>query len=164
MKILAFFICIFFSTSVLAATYATCSANDWNNNKEISLKLTWNKVFVNEDNSGLEEWKTHIYTNEEIVISKVVQHKPYKCEMWCMIYWKIDTALQQESLEIAINSLKSKTPYQKKFEITIDRISGALSENTEYYVIDKNITNKPEIKKNFSRNEYTCQSSDKTKF
>ena len=86
MKILAFFICFLFSTSLFAATYATCSANDYSNNKQISLKLTWNKVFINENNKGLEEWKTHKYTNEEIVISKVIQHEVYKCDWTCGVY------------------------------------------------------------------------------
>ena len=65
MKIFVLFVCVLFSTSVFAASYATCSANDYSNNKQISLKLTWNKVFLNENNQGLEEWLIEKYTKEE---------------------------------------------------------------------------------------------------
>ena len=164
MKILAFFICFLFSTSLFAATYATCSANDYSNNKQISLKLTWNKVFINENNKGLEEWKTHKYTNEEIVISKVIQHEVYKCDWTCGVYEKDAKAIKKR--EDLYNELLSKTPFKKKYVITVDRISGSLIEDYEVYSIylKDNAAATPYTSSGTLKKEYTCEASDKTKF
>ena len=155
MKILAFFICILFSTSLFAATYATCSANDYSNNKQISLKLTWNKVFINENNKGLEEWKTHKYTNEEIVITKT-NREAYKCpSISCM-----DLSKQEiKKREKLYNEVLSKAPFTKKYTITVDRISGSLTEVRESYLVNGNA-----LEKYTKEYEYTCEASDKTKF
>ena len=166
MKILAFFICILFSTSLFAATYATCSAKDWDNNykfKEISLKLTWNKVFINENNKGLEEWKTNKYTNEEIIISKVIPHEIYKCDGVCAFQKSKITIKKKENL---YNELLNKTPFKKKIVIIVDRISGSLTENIESYSIylKDDAAETPYTMSRTLKKEYSCEASDKTKF
>ena len=163
MKILAFFICFLFSTSLFAATYATCSANDYSNNKQISLKLTWNKVFINENNKGLEEWKTNKYTNEEIIISKVIPHEVYKCTYVCTLQ-KSKAAIKK--LEDLYNSLLNQTPFKKKIVITVDRISGSLTENIESYSLHlkDDAAETPYTMRSTLKKEYSCEASDKTKF
>jgi hypothetical protein len=161
----ALFVFIFFSQSVYSATYATCNALDYNNDKEISLKLTWNKIFLNENNEGLKEWKKIKYTNEEIVISKTIPQKIYKCDWMCQL-WKKSKYTREEIIvykiipqkkydcryelgcifiqgekekikkrEETYNKLLDDTPFKNKYTITIDRISGELIENIETYSI-----------------------------
>ena len=163
MKILTFLICILFSTSIFAATYATCSAKDWDNDKDISLKLTWNKVFINENNKGLEEWKTNKYTNEEIIISKVIQHEIYKCDGVCA-FTKSKLAIRKK--EDLYNDLLNKTPFKKKIVITVDRISGSLTEDLEFYSIylKDDFAQTPYTLRRTLKKEYSCEASDKTKF
>ena len=154
MKVLAFIICTLFSTSLFAASYATCSANVYNNKKQISLKLTWNKVFLNENNKGLEEWKKQKYTNEEIVITKTTR-EAYKCDIYC---WELSKQQFKKRVKL-INEMLNKAPFTKKYTITVDRISGSLTEVRESYLVNGNA-----LEKYTKEYKYTCEASDKTKF
>tara|TARA_B100001057_G_scaffold416213_1_gene434127 strand:+ start:417 stop:914 length:498 start_codon:yes stop_codon:yes gene_type:complete len=160
----ALFVFIFFSQSVYSATYATCNALDYNNDKEISLKLTWNKIFLNENNEGLKEWKKIKYTNEEIVISKTIPQKIYKCDWMCQLLNTSKSAIKYK--EDLYNDLLSKTPFWKKFVITVDRISGSLTEEIEVYSIyEKDDGSRTPYTRSVSlKKEYSCEASNKTKF
>ena len=164
--IVALFVFIFFSQSVYSATYATCNALDYNNDKEISLKLTWNKIFLNENNEGLKEWKKSKYTREEIIVYKIIPQKKYDCryELGCIFIQGEKEKIKKR--EETYNKLLDDTPFKNKYTITIDRISGELIENIETYSIYTKEDSKqtPYIKKFTLQRKYFCEKSDKTKF
>ncbi len=164
MRILIFLFVINFSVSVHAATYASCTALDYDNEKKISLKLTWNKVFLNENNQGLEEWLIEKYTKEEIVVFKILPQEVYKCLFACTVNGvKLDSVKKKEK---KYNDLLSKTPFGKKITINVDRISGMLIENIDHYglYIKNDVAETPYTAMNSYNNEYNCEISNKTKF
>ena len=57
------------------------------------------------------------------------------------------------------NEVLNKAPFTKKNTITVDRISGSLTEVRESYLVNGNA-----LKKYTKEYEYTCEASDKTKF
>ena len=143
MKILTFFICVFFSSSLIADTYAVCKAED----KIYSLKFTNNKIFINQNNTGYKDWSDYIvkFSKEEVVLKKEYAKKPLKLSENCnyedFIYVNTFSLEVKENLVFNCPTTKVKpldmllqSPYY------IERVQNAYNEmpsNYEFIRIDR---------------------------
>ena len=169
MKILAFIICIMFSSSLFADTYALCEGSE-----EISLKFARNKVFINENNKGLVDWSKFIekYTKEEVVINKSIKHnKIFKCsdlDEDSQKYNYLDCGIFPNQIEKRINDVYKKNPFSEKIIFKIDRISGLMSKEhlryrLEFFEYGSSIM--PRMADYFNlKRDYKCEATDKTLF
>ena len=164
----ALFVFSILAFNVNAATYVLCTGYG-----DISLKLTRNKIFINEDNSSLIDWSRHIekYTNEEIVLNKSTKHnKTFKCSELdedSEMYNYLDCAFFPSSIEKKINKVYTENPYSEEIIFKIDRISGKMSKVHNRYTLGfseygSNIS--PSMRVDRYSRDYKCEESDKTKF
>lgn len=178
MKILTFLICVFFSSSLIADTYAVCKLND----DIYSIKFTKNKIFMNHNNNGLEDKSENIktFSKEEVILIKELKKRETKILLDLCDYIPTDTVtknlyqhcgtgtsafskLQNKNYAEEAHNLYNNMP-NNYILYRIDRIFGQMTVKNYHYSLSANSKHDLKVQEHTHSNYYICESKDQTAF